>query len=57
MTDSSTPTMRKIHNEALPLLLALINGEITLDNQQVKDWHARYMQAPREVINLTKLSN
>ena len=51
----SKPEMRKIHNEALPILLDLIAGRIALDDQRVRLWHERYMQAPREVVTLARV--
>lgn len=48
----SAPTMRKIHNEALPILLDLISGKIVINDQRVRSWYARYAEAPREVVVL-----
>lgn len=55
MTDLSPPTMRKLHNEALPILLDLIAGRITVNDQRVRSWYARYGQAPREVVVLREV--
>ena len=52
MHDLSKPTMRKIHNEALPILLDLIARRISVTDPRVTAWYMRYLEAPREVVEL-----
>lgn len=51
----SAPTMRKLHNEATPILLDLIAGKIEIGDARVRAWHDRYMEAPREVVVLRRV--
>lgn len=51
----SAATMRKLHNEALPILLDLIAGRIEIGDARVRAWHDRYMEAPREVVVLRNI--
>lgn len=51
----SAPTMRKLHNEALPILLDLISGKIEITDQRVRSWYARYAEAPRAVVVLRRV--